>query len=251
MTRALESKGAVSMIGGLLLALVALPATAQIPDEFTNLKVLPKDIGKRELVSIMREYSKALGQRCKFCHVGESPDSLEGYDFASDEPEHKRVTREMMKMVAEINGKLLPAAGKDDARVRCVTCHRGVDEPETLDHLLLEIVESKGVDEAAARYRSLRDEYYGTGSYDFSANTLNEVAETLAQERGDVDGAIAITRLNVEFNPDAARSHLMLGQLYAQKGDKAAAIASLERVLQLDPGNRWAERLLKQVRETE
>ena len=70
-----------------ILSVAIAPVAAQIPDEFTNLKVLPKEISRRELVSIMRGFAGALGVRCKHCHVGENPDSFEGYDFASDDPE--------------------------------------------------------------------------------------------------------------------------------------------------------------------
>ena len=79
---------------GVLVALaLATSAAAQIPDQFTNLKVLPKDIAKGELVSLMREFSGALGVRCGHCHVGESATSLEGFDFAADDKEPKRVAR--------------------------------------------------------------------------------------------------------------------------------------------------------------
>ena len=57
----------------LVVLTVAGPATAQIPDEFTNLKVLPEDIGKRDLVNIMRGFAGAIGKRCNYCHVGENP----------------------------------------------------------------------------------------------------------------------------------------------------------------------------------
>jgi len=39
-----------------MFVLVAATAHAQIPDKFTNLKVLPKDTPKPELVKIMRQY---------------------------------------------------------------------------------------------------------------------------------------------------------------------------------------------------
>lgn len=45
------------------------PASGQIPDEFKNLKVLPKDISKRDLTTVMRSFSHALGVRCVECHV--------------------------------------------------------------------------------------------------------------------------------------------------------------------------------------
>lgn len=237
----------------LLVALVGGGGTipAQVPDEFTNLKVLPKEIGKRELVSLMREYAGALGVRCNFCHVGENPDSLEGYDFASDEEEHKRVTRAMMQMTREINQRLLPATGRKKlVEVRCVTCHRGIAEPESLDRMLNETIETEGVDGAIRLYREMREQHYGTGAYDFSAATLNVVAERLARAQ-NLDGAIALTRLNLEFHPQEAGGHLMLAQLHGAKGDKEAALASVKQALQLEPDNSWAQRLLERLRAPE
>jgi hypothetical protein len=246
----MTARGMVVICGAMVLLLGVGSASAQIPDEFTNLKVLPKDIGKRELVGVMRDFAGALGVRCTHCHPGKTPGSLEGVDFASDELEVKKVARTMMKMVGQINDRLLPASGRDAlVRVRCVTCHRGLVKPESLDRVLLAVVEKDGVDAAAARYRELREQYYGTGAYSFSPGTLNTVAETLAQD--DLDGAISLMRLNVEVNPDAAFSHLLLGQLYATKGDRDAAVASIERSLELNPDNEHARRLLKKVRSSE
>lgn len=237
-----------------LLVLLTLPvgigsASAQIPDKFTNLKVLPKDISKGEMIGIMRAFSGGLGVRCTYCHPGKDPDSLDGVDFASDELKHKTIARDMMKMVGEINDRLVPAAGMENpTRVRCVTCHRGVTEPETLDRLILSVVKDKGLDAAIARYRELREQYFGSGSYSFSAGTLNTVAEKLAQERQDLPGAIRVMQLNVEENPDAAYSHLLLGQFLAEHGDKEAAIASIERSLELEPENGYARKILEQTR---
>lgn len=230
----------------------SLPVSAQIPDEFTNLQMLPKDIDKRELVSIMRNWAGALGVRCQYCHVGDDPNSLEGYDFASDAKETKKVSRAMMKMTGEINGTLLPATGREMlVRVTCVTCHRGLEKPEALDDLLMSVIDIEGVPAAMERYRKLRDEYYGTGSYDFSPLTLSSVAESLAQQHDDVDGAISLMKLSVELDPDEANSYLVLGQLQMQKGDKDAAVASMERALKLDPDNRWAKRMLERAKSAE
>jgi hypothetical protein len=63
---------AAGLLGPLLGASVAI---AQIPDKFTNLQVLPKDVAKRELVAAMRGIASDLGVRCAHCHVG--PDNLE------------------------------------------------------------------------------------------------------------------------------------------------------------------------------
>ncbi len=237
--------------GGLMIVLLAVAigtALAQIPDEFENLEVLPKDISKRELVSVMRGFAGALGQRCSFCHAGgEDPNSLEGMDFASDESEHKRAARVMMKMVNDINqGHLAGLEEESPLRVQCVTCHRGVKKPESIDHIMMGVIESDGVEAASTRYMELREEYYGSGSYDFSSGPLNSVAEQLAGQ--NVDGAIEVMKMNIELNPDESYSHLLLGQIYAQSGDKEAAIASMERALEIDPDNDWARQMIERVR---
>jgi tetratricopeptide (TPR) repeat protein len=243
------SRGIVTFVIAIAaLALGVVPGFAQIPDQFTNLKVLPKDISKRELVDVMRSFSHSLGVRCNFCHVGESKTSLEGYDFASDKKEHKRVALAMLKMTQEINDRLLPTTGRKELmQVRCVTCHRGLEEPQTLDNVLLEEISENGLDSAKTRYAELRKEYYGTGSYDFSEETLATVAEELSNDN-NVDGAIEILQLNIEQNPDSAQSLLMLGQLYNSKGDKDAAIAAVEKALKLDPENLRAKHMLEQLR---
>lgn len=223
---------------------------AQIPDQFTNLKVLPKDTGRRELLSVMHGFTEGLGVRCKECHVpGPDPHSLEGYDFASDEPEAKNVAREMMRMVQAINGEYIAKAGiQDPARVSCITCHRGVKQPETLDHILVEVTEKDGVTAAETRYRELREEYYGSGSYDFTSGTLQNAAGELA-EAGNLDDAVALCKLNLEFHPDDAGIHAALGQFYAAQGKTEDAVKSLERAVELEPDNPRLQRMLEKARE--
>jgi len=232
-----------------LLALLVGPAFAQIPDEFKNLKVLPEDISKRELISVMRQFSGSLGQRCSFCHVGgEDPNSLDGMDFATDELEHKQTARAMMKMVNDINQNHIGELGKESPlRVQCITCHRGVKEPEPIESIMMGVIESDGVEAASAKYKELREEYYGSGSYNFSAGPLNTVAEELAQAE-NLDGAVQVMKMNIELNPDQSYPHLLLGQIYAQMGDKEAAIASMERALEIDPKNDWAKKMLEQMK---
>ena len=121
---------ALAFVIGALVA-TTTPTTAQIPDTYTNLKVLPKDIKKPQLMQRMKDYSKALGVRCHFCHKGEEGKSLSTYDFASDENYHKDIARLMMTMTQKINGEILKDF-KDGqfAQIKCITCHRGKKEPE-------------------------------------------------------------------------------------------------------------------------
>jgi tetratricopeptide (TPR) repeat protein len=223
-------------------------AGAQIPDTFKNLEILPKDIPKAELVSVMREFSGALGVRCNHCHVGENISTLEGFDFASDDKEPKRVARVMMSMVREINKELVPKAEiKDAVQVRCVTCHRGVQEPRTLEETLRDTIEKDDVQAGLKQYHELRERHYGSGAYDFRPGPVNMVAEWLAFERKDYDAAIAILDLNLDFYPKMAYTHNLLGRIHEAKGDKAAAIASWKKALELDPKDKRSEELLKKA----
>lgn len=229
-----------------LLMMVSLPAEGQIPDEFSNLTVLPKDIEQRRLVNIMRSFASSLGVRCIHCHVGESADSLAGFDFASDEKPAKNTARVMMRMTRKINNELLPEIGKESTRqVTCETCHRKLNKPETLNQVLATAVEKDGAEGAVEEYRALREEYYSEGVYDFGPAPLNRAAEILAWRRDDVEGAITVMELNVEVNPGIANSHLLLGRLHLQKGDREAAAAAFERALELEPDNRWAKSQLE------
>ena len=108
------------------------PAAAQLPEKFTNLTILPKDITQPALVSAMRQFVSALGVRCEHCHVGEGND-LSKFDFASDTKPAKNTARKMMQMLVTINQDLLKGVGQPSAapKVTCYTCHRREAKPAT------------------------------------------------------------------------------------------------------------------------
>lgn len=221
-------------------------APAQIPDKFTNLKILPKTIAKDDLIQTMRQFSIGLGVRCNYCHA--QVDSTKGnrLDFASDEKKEKGIARGMIKMVDKINKKLIPKTGvKSPVKVQCITCHHGVETPETLTDLLKKAVKKDGIEGAMQRYKELRGKYYGSGAYDFGPGSLSGLAEWLARDRKDLDGAISIMRFSIDRDPLVADSYVLLSTFQTSKGDKAAAIESLSHALELDPENRRAQDLLK------
>ena len=102
--------------------------TAANPLPKRNLQVLPEDISDAQLDSIMKQYNKALGVSCNFCHIKRSdyPDSL---DYASDKDPMKTTARKMMRMTIEINQKnFMTDENKrphELNEVTCYTCHRG------------------------------------------------------------------------------------------------------------------------------
>ncbi|HMB67668.1 MAG TPA: c-type cytochrome, partial [bacterium] len=125
-----------SVLGASLACLLILHSAvcAQVPEEFTNLQVLPKEIAKDDLEARMREFTFALNVKCSHCHVG--PDNLQDMDFASDEKPTKRTARVMMRMTDEINGGFLRdiETGRDArVEVKCQTCHHRVQVPEPIE----------------------------------------------------------------------------------------------------------------------
>jgi tetratricopeptide (TPR) repeat protein len=226
---------------------MASGAAAQIPDKFTNLQVLPKDIPRNQLVQIMRGFAGALGVRCQHCHVGSVPEDLRTFDFASDEKETKKVARVMLRMMQEINTHLLPQTGRTPlVTVQCVTCHHGLTKPQPLVDVLSATMEKDGVEAAIKEYGELREKYYGRGAYDFGAPSLNMLAERLAGQK-NVEAAIAVQEFNVKANPGIATSYSLLANLYEQKGDRAAARASIEKAIALEPGEAFYKRRLQEL----
>ena len=70
----------------------------------------------------------------------------------------------------------------------------------------------------------------------------------LRQRQAKPDEALQWLQLNVEFNPKSARSYLMMAQIQNQKGDKDAAIKSVEKAIEAEPDNGQAKQLLQQLK---
>ncbi len=244
------------LVAGALLTLPGMAlsgaATAQIPEEFHNLQVLPEDIPQRELIGVMRGFALGLGVRCTHCHVGEEGQPFSEYDFESDDKPAKRKARFMLQMVNDLNDERLPQLAEvaDRAepaiRVTCQTCHHGRPLPRPLGEILVQKIETEGVEAAVAEYRELREEFYGSASYDFSELSLLLVAGDLAGSE-QPDAAKAIVDLNLEHYPESVNSLLLLAQLSMQGGNRDAALTAVQRALELDPENRQAQRLLSNL----
>ena len=219
------------------------------PERAKNLKVLPKDTPKEKLNATMVGFTRALGVRCPFCHVGQEGQPLTTYDFVSDQKPTKQVARGMMKMVSDIDHDLRKMKFPEPRRanIACITCHRGRPRPMTLSEELGSVYETAGIDSTVARYTMLRERFYGAGAYDFSEKSLNDLGAAL-MEKGRNEDAIRIFRLNVDQNPNSSFAYSSLADAYAAVGNKDLAIQNYERAVQLEPRNREAEQKLKALR---
>jgi tetratricopeptide (TPR) repeat protein len=245
---------AVCLLAGamcLTITLVVLPMSishAQIPDEFTNLKVLPAHVSKGELLETMKSFTQALDVRCVTCHVGEEGQPLSTFDFASDEKEEKLTARTMLRMVNAINGEYLSKLEDDDhpPKISCMTCHRGQRHPQTTGEALDAAYAAGGVDSVISCYRGLRSEFYGGGGYDFREPALNSFAAGLSSA-GKPDEAVRVLMLNAEFHPESDRVHALIGMSYMESGDPERAEASLRKALELNPNNPWVKQMLERI----
>ena len=215
------------------------------PPPMSNLQIFPKDTPREQVLTSMQAFTQSLGVACNYCHVQEGRGGRN--DFASDEKAPKKAARGMMMLAREINTKLPEAVGKSaDAttRVGCATCHRGVPIPKQIT----DIVTDAGAPAAGiAKYKELRDKFYGSASYDFSDTSLLAVAQR-ANAANKADDALAYLNANLEYNPKSARTYAMIGQVKSGKGDKAGAIAALEKAVELDPNNAQGKAMLENLK---
>lgn len=116
--------------------------TEALGGHFKNLKVLPKDISKDDLDSVMDGFTIALNVRCDFCHARKEDTTKRGLDFASDKKDEKNIAREMMRMVNTLNTtnfNYMHSTKPDTIHtIVCYTCHRGAKQPD-FAHLLPDI----------------------------------------------------------------------------------------------------------------
>ena len=120
-----RNRMAVGVGSCLLLFSICLAAQQQrplIPDKYTNLKLLPADIAKPQLLKTMKGFAIDLGVRCSYCH--DATDDLTQADFPSDIKATKISARLMMQMTKAAN-EIIQKMPQPAAPVSCGTCHRG------------------------------------------------------------------------------------------------------------------------------
>lgn len=234
----------------LAIAFVSNPVHAQFPPkELKNLKVFPKDIPVRALLDTMGSFTRALGVRCTYCHVGEEGQPLSSFDFPSDQKPEKEKARVMLRMVGAINGDYLTklaARRTPTITVTCATCHHGVTEPRPLQQVVLNAYDSAGADSAEALYRALRTRYYGRAAYDFGEVPLVDVGNAL-RARGRMADALRFYILNTQMLPASAFAFRSAAEGQLAAGDTASAIRSLQQALAINPNDGQAKRTLDRL----
>ncbi len=108
--------------------------------EFKNIQVL-KGMPSSQMASLMHVMRASLGVRCDYCHV------IEGDRYDLDTKPEKETSREMMRMVFEINQQHFGG----HTQVTCQTCHHGQVHPARVASLELGFIVGPGPAPPAAK----------------------------------------------------------------------------------------------------
>jgi|SRR5579862_763644 len=228
----------ITMAGRPAVALAQFP-----PEKVKNLKVLPQDIEIRALIDTMAGFTRALGVRCTYCHVGTEAQPLSAYDFVTDEKPEKVKAREMLRMLAAINADYLtkvPSRREPRINVGCATCHHGIAQPRPLQQVLLMAYGAGGADSVEAAYRALRQRYYGSAAYDFGEVPLVDVANTVRVQNHLAD-ALRLYQLNTQVTPGSTFAFRSLAGAQLAAGDTAGAVASFQQALAINPADQQSK----------
>jgi hypothetical protein len=238
---------AIALISAISLTAAPSRTYAQGPEKPKNLKVLPADLTRDSVVKFMRfVVASGLGVSCSYCH-GAPNVPFDSIDFASDERPTKRTAREMLRMVARINGELLPTIpnrGMPAIEVQCITCHRGSPRPLMLEDTLGTVLVRFGPDSAVATYDRLKQRFTGRFAYDFSQRSLNVLADRLIDQK-QLPEARRMLELNIQEHPEAWDPVNTLAHVLESLGEKDLAIAQYRHVLELFPTYTPAKRRLE------
>src|SRR5207244_12773798 len=96
-------------------------------DVFKNVQIL-KGIPVNQFMDTMGFFAASLGLNCVYCHVEES---LENWDRFADDVPRKRMARNMILMVNDINKTKF--GGR--RALTCYSCHRGAEAPRVIPSL--------------------------------------------------------------------------------------------------------------------
>lgn len=238
----------------IILAIFAAPfsvANAQNPfAEPKNLQVLPDTMKGDQLRQVMRRFAAAIGEQCSYCHARAADG--QGLDFQSDANDKKRVTREMMKMMGQVRQTTANLYPDDPNHVQttvvCTTCHRGQVNPFLIEEIMNNEIAEGGTAAAQAKYLELKEQYYGSHTYDFTGFTLAEYANRLILA-GDLDNALEMAKFSRDQFPNHAYAHSIVGDVYMRQENYGDAIEAYEGSLAVNPDQNGVIRQIESAKE--
>jgi CubicO group peptidase (beta-lactamase class C family) len=116
-------------------------------------------------------------------------------------------------------------------------------EPDvTMNMRLYKILSENGTDELEKKFKDVLKDY----NEKYIDIHLNIFGYELMQD-GKIDLAIEVFKLNAKLFPKVPNVWDSLGEAYMNKGDKPLAIENYKKVLELDPNNQNAKKMLEKL----
>ena len=227
-------------------------APGQLPKRPENLQVLPATLSTDSVFSLMLNVANALGVTCGHCHVGGDNRTWDSTHFASDTIPAKVLARAMFRLTERLNADLLPAIVPSHAApvpVSCMTCHRGILRPMSLQDTLMRVIDRFGADSGVASFERIRAKYAGRMTFDLTEYPLVDLASRLVHSDRAAAAAVMLEADAREF-PNSTNVAYQLGGTYELAGDRQRAIDQFRRVLTMEPNHQGAQRHLRTLTDT-
>src|SRR5215467_6003344 len=186
---------------------------AQLPKRPQNLQVLPATLSTDSVFSLMLGVANALGVTCGHCHVGGDNRTWDSTHFDSDTIPAKLLARAMFRLTERLNADLLPAIVPAQAAtvpVSCMTCHRGILRPMSLQDTLLRVIDRFGADSGVATFKRIRTKYAGRMTFDLTEYPLIDLASRLVGSHRAPDAVVVLEADAREF-PNSTNVAYQLG----------------------------------------
>ncbi|MCW8876508.1 MAG: c-type cytochrome [Kangiellaceae bacterium] len=218
-------------------------------DSPENLKVLNKNISSAELRDTMKSFAMGLGVRCTHCHVGKEGQPLSTYDFAADDKANKLKARVMLRMVKELNSrhiaKLEAHGSKTLTQVECITCHRGQAKPKLIQSVMAETLSADGGKALAEQFQQLREQYYGSHTFDFSEMVVPMFAQQRLTDQQSASNLIPLLELNLTYFPQSTMGLIALAAAYEKTGNKQDSLSRYKEALKTKPDSQFIQSKIK------
>ena len=119
------------------------------------------------------------------------------------------------------------------------------DEPKkSIVGVLYKTIKEKGIDSAIQLYHDLKESK--SNEYEFAEHHLNNMGYQLLQINKVVE-AVEIMKLNTVEHPESGNAYDSLGEAYLVNDQKAQALKSYKKSLELDPDNKHAITVIKEI----
>jgi tetratricopeptide (TPR) repeat protein len=113
---------------------------------------------------------------------------------------------------------------------------------------VLRVINAQGIQEGIHRIHEMKEQSRTFQRYVFEVWVFRDMGYSLMRS-GRVEEAAEILKLAAEWYPESWEVYDGLGEVCTMQGDEAAAVENYERVLELDPTNVHADKMLRRLKE--